>query len=63
VISVDTKKKEVVGNLGNKGREWQPKGSPVRVEVTVAAVRLRAPASVGMCWLTMLARSQALAGS
>jgi hypothetical protein len=32
VISVDTKK-EVVGNLANKGREWQPKGSPVRVEV------------------------------
>jgi hypothetical protein len=33
VISVDTKKKEVVGNLANKGRQWQPKGSPVRVEV------------------------------
>ena len=30
VISVDTKKKEVVGNLANKGREWQPKGDPVR---------------------------------
>ncbi len=30
---VDTKKKEVVGNLANKGREWQPKGSPVRVDV------------------------------
>jgi len=33
VISVDTKKKEVVGNLANKGREWQPKGTPTRVEV------------------------------
>src|SRR5215217_1012375 len=33
VISVDTKKKEVVGNLANKGREWQPKGDPVRVDV------------------------------
>jgi hypothetical protein len=33
VISVDTKKKEVVGNLGNKGREWQPQGVPVRVDV------------------------------
>jgi hypothetical protein len=33
VISVDTKKKEVVGNLANKGREWRPKGSPVRVDV------------------------------
>ena len=33
VISVDTKKKEVVGNLANKGRKWQPKGTPTRVEV------------------------------
>lgn len=33
VISIDTKKKEVVGNLKNGGREWQPKGEPVRVEV------------------------------
>ena len=33
VISVDTKKKEVVGNLANKGREWQPNGDPVRVDV------------------------------
>jgi hypothetical protein len=33
VISVDTKKKEVVGNLANSGREWQPKGAPVRVDV------------------------------
>ena len=27
VISVDTKKKELVGNFKNGGREWQPKGS------------------------------------
>jgi hypothetical protein len=33
VISVDTKKKEVVGNLANKGRQGQPKGDPVRGEV------------------------------
>jgi hypothetical protein len=33
VISIDTKKKEVVGNLANKGREYQPKGDPVRVKV------------------------------
>jgi hypothetical protein len=33
VISVDTKNKEVLGNLANKGREGQPKGDPVRVEV------------------------------
>jgi transposase len=34
VISVDTKKKElVVGTKGNNGREWQPAGSPERVDV------------------------------
>jgi hypothetical protein len=31
VISVDTKKKELVGEYANGGREWQPKGQPVRV--------------------------------
>src|SRR2546426_929949 len=30
---VDTKKKEVLGNLANKGKEYQPKGQPERVEV------------------------------
>jgi hypothetical protein len=33
VISVDTKKKELVGNYANRGREWQLAGEPVRVEV------------------------------
>ncbi len=33
VVSVDTKKKEVVGNLANKGREWQPEKTPTRVDV------------------------------
>lgn len=33
VISVDAKKKEVVGNLKNGGREWQPAKTPVRVDV------------------------------
>ena len=33
VISVDSKKKEVVGQLANKGREYQPKGRPERVDV------------------------------
>jgi hypothetical protein len=33
VISVDTKKKELVGNYANGGREWQPSGDPVRVDV------------------------------
>jgi Rhodopirellula transposase DDE domain len=28
VISVDTKKKELVGNFRNPGREWQPKRTP-----------------------------------
>lgn len=29
VISVDTKKKELIGNFSNKGKEWQPKGKPI----------------------------------
>jgi transposase len=34
VISVDSKKKElVVGTKANKGKEWQPTGSPERVDV------------------------------
>ena len=33
VISVDTKKKELIGDFHNKGREWQPKGEPERVRV------------------------------
>ena len=31
-ISVDTKKKELVGNYNNAGREWQPQGQPVEVD-------------------------------
>lgn len=33
VISVDTKKKELVGNFQNGGREWQPTGEPELVDV------------------------------
>ena len=33
VISVDTKKKELVGDFKNGGREWQPKGEPEKVRV------------------------------
>lgn len=33
VISVDTKKKELVGDFKNSGREWQPKGKPEEVRV------------------------------
>lgn len=32
VISVDTKKKELIGEFSNKGREWRPKGQPVKTE-------------------------------
>ena len=32
-ISVDTKKKELVGEYGNGGAEWQPTGEPERVRV------------------------------
>jgi hypothetical protein len=31
VVSVDTKKKELVGNYRNGGREWRPAGDPVLV--------------------------------
>jgi transposase len=33
VISVDTKKKELVGDFKNGGREWRPKGDPEEVRV------------------------------
>jgi transposase len=33
VISVDAKKKELVGNFKNQGREWRPKGRPEEVLV------------------------------
>jgi hypothetical protein len=32
VISVDTKKKELVGNYANDGRRWLPKKNPVKVQ-------------------------------
>jgi len=32
VISVDTKKKELVGNYENKGRQWLPAKKPVKVQ-------------------------------
>jgi len=33
VISVDTKKKELVGNYRNGGAEWRPRGDPEQVKV------------------------------
>ena len=32
VVSVDTKKKELVGNYKNSGREWRPQGDPRKVK-------------------------------
>ena len=33
VISVDTKKKELIGDFAQKGREWRPRGRPEEVRV------------------------------
>ncbi len=33
VISVDAKKKELVGNFKNSGKEWRPKGNPEEVRM------------------------------
>jgi hypothetical protein len=33
VISVDTKKKENLGNFSNKGREYRPKGKPIETKM------------------------------
>jgi hypothetical protein len=33
VISVDAKKKELIGRFANNGQEWQPKGKPEEVNV------------------------------
>ncbi|MEX1118710.1 MAG: ISAzo13 family transposase [Terrimicrobiaceae bacterium] len=32
VISVDTKKKELIGNYANTGKQWQPTGQPTQVQ-------------------------------
>ncbi len=39
VISVDTKKKELIGQFKNAGREWQPKGEPERWMCTTSRTR------------------------
>ena len=33
VVSVDTKKKELIGSYANGGREWHPQGEPTRVNM------------------------------
>ena len=62
VISVDTKKKELVGAYKNGGREWQPAGDPEQVKVhdfvdpdpgqgqPVRGVRRRRPTPGGCRW-------------
>jgi transposase len=30
-ISIDTKKKELIGEFASRGREWRPKGEPIKV--------------------------------
>jgi Rhodopirellula transposase DDE domain len=49
VISVDTKKKELVGNFKNAGREWRPKGRPEEVNVHdfIVSVDVRRPRGRG----------------
>ena len=42
VISVDTKKKELIGEFKNGGREWQAKGEPEQVKVHDFVVRTMA---------------------
>ena len=32
VISVDTKKKELIGDFANKGKEWRAKGNPIQTD-------------------------------
>lgn len=43
IISVDTKKKELVGNYKNSGQEWCPKGKPTNVEVHDFGVKKAIP--------------------
>lgn len=33
VVSVDTKKKELIGRYSNKGRQWRPHGEPEKVKI------------------------------
>jgi len=52
VISVDTKKKEKVGNFKNSGRKWHKKGPPRRSTSTISRVLGKArrfPTAPTMC--------------
>lgn len=53
VISVDTKKKELIGRFKNAGREWQRKGLPEEVNVhDFADKELKKVVPYGVCDLT-----------
>jgi transposase len=45
VVSVDTKKKELVGDFENAGREWQRKGEPSRCACTISSTSSSARSS------------------
>ena len=45
VISVDTKKKELIGDFKNGGREWRPQGDPERVRIHDFVIRERGRAT------------------
>jgi hypothetical protein len=47
VISVDTKKKELIGEFKNSGREWAPTGEPVKVGVHDFGLRVHAELDTG----------------
>ena len=51
VVSVDTKKKDLVGEFKNAGQEWQPKGEPEKVNVHDFPGRRSRPDAVfhGLC--------------
>ena len=52
VISVDTKKKELVGDFKNNGREWRPKGEPEAVRVhdfLIKELGRAVPYGIGAC--------------
>ncbi|MBI2571460.1 MAG: hypothetical protein HYV63_31005 [Candidatus Schekmanbacteria bacterium] len=54
VVSVDTKKKELIGDFENGGKEWQPRGSPEMVRVhDFIDCKLGKVASYGVSDLTM----------
>ena len=68
VISVDTKKKELVGDFKNGGREWRPQGQPEQVRVhdfidpgtrtrhSLRGLRHRPATRAGSAWAPIMTR-------